>query len=384
MSKKKRSSETGWNVPDSLNGYLDMAARPRIRRRANWPENMHEPRPGYFTWRNPITKKTVVLGRMPVEQAIFEVLEANAVAKNVIPTRTLAERVAVGQETVADLIAKMPTEGLQPSTIIGRRWMDKQIRAAIGDVACANLSPRHVSDMIEAIKDSGHMQKAAAIRRRLSSICKKGCSLGWMETNPVTVTERVKTKVKRQRLTLETFNAILAKAPEVSEWLENAMLLALVSGQDRSTVARWPRMSVTDGLARVRRQKTGVVIDIPVALRLDVVGLSLSDVIARCKATGVVSKYLIHHVIEHGRAPRGSHIKLNSISAKFAQARDLAGFDGDGAPSFHEIRSLSKRLYVAQGNVDTKALLGHSDEVSARLYENNRGVEPVKVRIDAA
>ncbi|MPW23000.1 hypothetical protein GCT13_41045 [Paraburkholderia sp. CNPSo 3157] len=35
-----------------------MAARPRIRRRASCPESLHEPRPGYYVWRNPVTKKT--------------------------------------------------------------------------------------------------------------------------------------------------------------------------------------------------------------------------------------------------------------------------------------------------------------------------------------
>ncbi|MBC8739455.1 hypothetical protein F6X40_22205 [Paraburkholderia sp. UCT31] len=62
-------------------------------------------------------------------------------------------------------------------------------------------------------------------------------SLGWMTANPALNTEPVKTKVKRRRLTLDDFCAVQAKAPEVANWLENAMLLALVSGQDRSTCA---------------------------------------------------------------------------------------------------------------------------------------------------
>ncbi|SFQ12222.1 phage integrase Arm DNA-binding domain-containing protein [Ralstonia sp. NFACC01] len=55
-----------------------MAARPRIRKRANWPANLHEPREGYYTFRDPRNGKLHVLGRIPLAQAIFEAHEANA------------------------------------------------------------------------------------------------------------------------------------------------------------------------------------------------------------------------------------------------------------------------------------------------------------------
>src|SRR5258708_6368542 len=111
--------------------------------------------------------------------------------------------------------------------------------------------------------------------------------------------------------------------------------------------------------------------------------MALADVIARCKSTGVVSKYLIHHVKNAGLAKRGQPIRLGTISEAFAEARTLAGITGDDAPTFHEIRSLAKRLYEKQGGVDTKALLGHLTESSSRLYENTRGMEPVRVKIGA-
>jgi hypothetical protein len=108
-----------------------MAARPRIRRRASWPENLHEPRPGYYVWRNPITKKTLSIGYVPIEKAIFEVLEANAKAKEIVPTKRLVERMNEGQETIGDLLAKMPTTGVKPATINARRHHDKVIREAL-------------------------------------------------------------------------------------------------------------------------------------------------------------------------------------------------------------------------------------------------------------
>lgn len=343
---------------------------------------MHEPRPGYYSWRDPRDGKTHVLGRMPLAQAIYEAQEANAVVANGKVTKTLAERLAGEQRTISDLIAKMPTEGFKPSTLSARKSYDDVIRKGLGTKHCRALTVNDISDLIEPIKERGKLRWAQAIRSRLVQICAKGVALGWMEKNVAEVTEKMKVKVQRRRLTLDEFNLILEKAPKVAEWLPNAMLLALVSGQDRSTVARWERESVVGDVAIVRRSKTEVRIAIPLALRLNAINLSLADVIERCNSTGVESQYLIHHHRKHVNTFKGQHIKIGSVSQAFADARELAKITGDNAPTFHEIRSLAKRLYLDQGGVDTKALLGHSDEQTANLYANSRGLEPVKVKIE--
>ena len=361
-----------------------MAARPRIRRRANWPANMHEPRPGYFVWRDPSDGKTHVLGRMPLAQAIHEAQEANMIVESAKTSRSLAERLEASNRTVADLIKRMPTEDLKPNTIRARADYDKVISAKLGGKDCSTVTTRDVSEVLEEIKARGKQRWAQAIRSRMIALFSKGLALGWMDKNPASVTEEVRTKVKRKRLTLEQFNAILKEAPAVAPWLANTMLLALVSGQDRSTVAAWPRNAVKDGEAVVMRKKTQRWIAIPVALRMDAIGLSLAEVIARCKSADVLSQYLIHHVQNRGSIKRGAPINLQTISLSFAEARRRAGIPDENAPSFHEIRSLSKRLYMEQGGVDTKALLGHSTEATAALYADNRGIEPIRVRINAA
>lgn len=358
-----------------------MAARPRIRKRANWPANLHEPRPGYYVWRDPRTKKSVTLGYMPIEQAIFEVVEANAKLKELTPGKRLVERMNETGETISDLLLKMSNAGVKQATIDQRKYLDRAIKARLGDVKCSELTTKHIAQVLEGYEKEGKMQWAANIRSRLRAICRRGMALGWMEKNPAEATERAHIKVQRQRLTLDAFNAIRAKAGEVAPWLENAMLLALVSAQDRSTIARWEHGFVKGGVAILERSKTGVRIAIPTEIRLDAIGMSLADVIARCRSTGIVSKYLIHHVRRQGLTNVGDPVQLGTISTRFAVARTLAGIKGKGAPSFHEIRSLSKRLYIEQGNVDTKALLGHKSDTMADLYADVRGIEPVKVRI---
>ncbi|NPT38531.1 phage integrase central domain-containing protein [Paraburkholderia xenovorans] len=362
-----------------------MAARPRIRRRANWPDNLHEPKPGYFVWRDPIKKKIHALGRVPLAQAMHEAQQANFALAQLAPTKTLADRIREHEqpkETVADLLKKMPTAGVKQSTLDHRKYRDKQIEKVLGAVPCMDLTTKHIADMLEAIEAEGKMQWAVQVRTRLKQVCRRGKALGWMKENPAEDTERAKVTVRRRRMTLDDFNAALAKAPDVAPWLQNAMLLAIVSGQDLSTVAKWERSFNADGYAVLERGKTGVRVAIPLELRLNVVGVSLNDIISRCRATGVVSKYLIHHIRPNVNAPKGSKIKPKTISQKFLDARRLAGITDDAAPTFHEIRSLSKRLYLEQGGVDTKALLGHKSQATADLYADSRGLEPVKVRIN--
>ncbi|MEF3067461.1 phage integrase Arm DNA-binding domain-containing protein [Pandoraea apista] len=356
-----------------------MAARPRTRAKGNWPDNLYEPRPGYFTWRDPRSGKTHIIGRVPLAVAKYQAIEANA--HIVAPAKSLIERVQTAGQSVADLLAKMPPAAAY-NTLKMNRSLDKAIGEKLGTIDCGALTVKHVAELLEGYRDANKARMAQSIRSRLIQVCRRGVELGWMQTNLAEVTGNPEVKVKRRRLDgIEEFNAILAEAPKVNEWLANAMLLALVSGQDRSTVSEWQRPPSGATSVILRRGKTGVHIEVPLALRLDALGMSLGDVIARCKATGVVSKNLIHHVRPHGNAPTGSAVHPDRFSHAFTDARVLAGIEGSDAPTFHEIRSLAKRLYGEQGNVDTKALLGHRTERMSDLYADPRGIAPMKVKI---
>jgi integrase len=140
------------------------------------------------------------------------------------------------------------------------------------------------------------------------------------------------------------------------------------------------------GAQIVVQGKTGSKVEIPFELRLDAFGMSLGEVYEQCRRTGVLSRFLIHQTEPYGNSPRGSAIWKDTISRRFTDVLIGLGIDwGDKTPpTFHEIRSLSERLYSAQGGVDTQQLLGHSDPDSTLLYHNNRGAEWVRVRIGPA
>lgn len=312
-------------------------------------------------------------------------------ANDIIASRraTLAQKLSGAGHTVADLLAQLPAAE-KNNTIKSHRTQDRCIRDAIGKVFCQHLTTKHCAEVLETLLKEGKARMAQAVRSRMIAACQRGCELGWLNDNPAERTGRPEAEVKRSRLSLEQFQAIYAVAPQVADWLQAAMMLALVSGQDRSTVASMKRSQVTqlDGerVIVVQRSKTADTNDpiaIPLRLRLEVVGVTLGELLA--EHTMLRSQHYVHHCKTYGLTKAGSSVHPDRISHTFTEARKLAGLpdeiDGRDAPTFHEIRSLSKRLYDAQGGVDTKALLGHETDEAAALYAKSRGTEIRRVRL---
>lgn len=367
-----------------------MNAAKRSARRRDWPANLYEPRPGYFVWRDPRTRETHILGRIPVAHAKNEALRAN----KVIAEQTLPDLVAMitgtAGHTVASLVADMPvaekrstrnTFRANDKIITDGALVEKKRVQGLGKVLCADLTVKHCADLLDVMVKAGRGHQAVAVRTRLVSMCAHGMRKGWMTSNPADVTAKPAAKVGRARLSLEQFLKI-REASTPWPWLARAMNLALITGQDRSTVAAARRAHIIDGHLICHRSKTAgkaPPLAIPVAIRLDVLGMSLDDLLRA--HTGVLSKFIVHHVEQQGRAKPGDAVGVNLITRAFSEARKLAGIDDEAAPTFHEIRSLSKRLYDSQGGVDTKALLGHMTDAMAKLYANSRDGAPIVVQL---
>lgn len=354
---------------------MNAAARRNAARRG-WPRGLYEPRPGYFVWRHPTTGETLPIGRIPLASAKAEAVAANLHVEGMRPS--LVERVSGSTQTIADLLGKMPP-AVAANTLKSRRSLDKAITEALGAKRCSDLTVADCAGLLEAVEESGRARLAQALRSRLLAVCKRGMQLGWMDSNPVDPTRQAAPQVKRGRLTLESYRAIRAQADAVAEWLGLAMDLALCTGADRVTVATLSRADIDGDWLQYQRSKTGIKLRVPLSLELRAAGLVLSDLVR--SRTGVVSRLLVHHVKPWGNAPVGSKVHPDRISHLFTEARKLAGIPDEGAPTFHEIRSLAKRLYEAQGNVDTQWLLGHQDRRTAKLYADPRGAEAVVVKV---
>jgi hypothetical protein len=359
-----------------------MSPARRSAKRRGWPQNLYEPRPNYFVYRHPKTKQTFVLGYVPLAHARNEAMLANRLVQDE-PLPSLVAMIQGETHTVADLIAKMPPPP-KASSAKTARSQDKRILAAMGQRECREVTVKHCADLIDSISAEGKETLAAAVRARLRALFRFAIRSGWMKEDPASVTEKPRVIVRRGRLSLEQFLKIREIA---TEYLLRAMNLALVTGQDRSTIAAMQRADVKDGHLICQRSKTehkNAPIAIPVALRLDALGLSIDDLLR--ERTKIISPFLVHHTIGNGAASAGDPVHVDRISDAFTEARRAAGIpdvdgEGKGAPTFHEIRSLAKRLYDAQGNVDTKQLLGHATEQMGKLYADPRNMTPVVVSV---
>ena len=111
------------------------------------------------------------------------------------------------------------------------------------------------------------------------------------------------------------------------------------------------------------------------------IGWSLEDVVKRCRDYAV-SPYLVHYFRSTSQAQRGAQVTSSTLTTNFSCARDKAEIDwGDGTPAtFHEQRSLSERLYKAQG-IETKSLLGHKSQKQTDRYHDDRGKDWITVAV---
>jgi len=118
---------------------------------------------------------------------------------------------------------------------------------------------------------------------------------------------------------------------------------ALVTGQRREDIAGMKFSNIYDNQLHIIQVKTGAMIAITVPLALTSAGLKLSTVIDRC---GLVSRcdYLVSAGIRKNN-PDGS-VHPDTLIKGFVKARNNAGIVlSNNPPTFHEIRSLSGRLY---------------------------------------
>lgn len=175
---------------------------------------------------------------------------------------------------------------------------------------------------------------------------------------------------------------IFDAASEMAPYVQNSMLLALVTGQRRGDIAKMRFADVWDGHLHVEQQKTGAKLAIPLSLRCEMLDISLAQVIKRCRDR-VVSPWFLHHYTSSGNVKAGDQVGENSLSVSFKIAVDSTNISVDNGktmPTLHEQRSLSERIYDEQG-INTQQLLDHSSNKMTAQYHNDRGLEWVKASL---
>ncbi|HDR2864127.1 TPA: tyrosine-type recombinase/integrase [Enterobacter asburiae] len=229
------------------------------------------------------------------------------------------------------------------------------------------LADISVADITSAIMGKAEVAPFSARRLRINisdvfiEAQRAGCiPLGH---NPALVCRKPTTIVSTERLTLDEWLRIFRAAKYVAPgYFQVALLLALVTAQRPSDLCKMDRRDIKAGYLHIEQFKTGERIALPLSLRLHVIGTSLDDVLSICETSGPLLQ-------SHGR-----RINTWTISRWFRLCREQAGvYATDGTPpTFREQRSLSERLYRAQG-LDTQILLGHKSRKMTDAYNDVRG-----------
>ncbi|KXU82434.1 integrase [Paraburkholderia monticola] len=372
-----------------------MAARRRNADRRNWPPNLYQNSKGYYWFRNPSDGKTVGLG-YDLRIAIQQARTANAELLRRKGAVSLIQRLDGNVMTLAawcdEYEAKLAgRKDAKAGTLDAAKHELNALRNA--DFAVQSIdkvTTRNMSDLIEDATKRGPTMAARVLRRAIYVFrAAEAKGLIKVGSNPATPVEKPKVIVTRTRLTVDDFNAVLAKVREDGQhWMENAMLLALITGQRREDVARMQFSQVKDGFLWVEQSKGRkghqTKVRIPMTLRLSAIGMTVEDVVKQCR-DAVVSKHMIHHRKGRGNAKAGSHVKLGTISNTFATYRDEAklSIETDRTPpTYHEIRSLAARLYADEyGEQVAQTILGHKSSKMTELYRDSRGREWTEVKI---
>jgi enterobacteria phage integrase len=369
-----------------------VSPRQRSKAKRGWPANLYE-RNGYYSWRHPDTHVEHGIGRDRAA-AFAQAVEANIHVAGLAGQPRLIDRltgsadrsVEKWNEKYQGLLAKadFAKATLRAYKSLGNRM----VTMLKPDTAIASVTALTISEGLEDIAvREGKARTAQALRNFMRDSFREARVQGWyVAENPVLDTKLpVAVEVKRSRLSFEVFMQLYHRAK--LEWLRNAMALALVAGQRREDIASAQFKDFHDGgwwctqasMKGPRRHR----IFIPLEIRLDCFGMSLSDVLSQCRRTGVVSKYLIHQSEGRGNSPVGSRIWIDTLSKRFADTVKALELDwGDKQPpTFHEIRSLSERLHAAQGGVNTQELLGHKDPETTAMYHDDRGLDWVRIKV---
>lgn len=366
-----------------------MSPRRRSQSKRGWPKHLYE-RGGYYSWRHPKTREEYGLGRDKA-RAFAEAVEANLhIQKQTNRPRLLHRITGDADRSLGAWNAKyqgmLAKQDYAAVTLKAYKSLGERLVRMLGaDVPIGSIKALQVSGMLEGVIGEGKPRLAQALRSFTMGSFREARVAGWTEESPVMDTRlSVSVEVQRARLTLETFMALYQATRLV--YLKNAMALALVSAQRREDIALAQFKDFYDGgwwcVQQSQKGANAHRVFIPLDLRLNSFGMSLGDVVTQCRHTGVLSKHLVHQTRGRSNSPAGRNIWMDTLSHRFADAVEALGADWTPKtpPTFHEIRSLSERLYAAQGGVNTQELLGHTDAATTALYHDSRGSEWVRVK----
>ena len=349
-------------------------ARPRNKASRDWPQNLYKNAAGLFYYKNPTTGKTRSFGR--------DYQKARHLANS-------NNEILYGVNKVQDLSSWVsnPNDGFRAFTIIylGTKleWSDNTLRREksliehmvkyFGDKSLSLISTKNVADFLQ--KHEKRPSMYASYKARLNNIFNTALQKGWLTTqNPVTPCASLTCKVKRSRIMLDDFQMMVQKAEQdMPPVVSLALKLAVVTGQRIGDLVKIRYRDIGQVLY-VKQEKTKHELFLP--LHLQAAGYRLDALLTESRKYPVVSQYVLHHLKAHGSGVRGGAVTENFLRGYFNQLLELAHVavpEGRTKSTFHELRSLSRRLHAERyGPEVAKQVLGHKTDKSGDGYQDLR------------
>lgn len=347
------------------------------------PPNLYIRR-GYYAWRDPRDGKEYGLG-LDKKSAISQAIEANLLVTGHYSPHRLIDRVTgAADRTAIDwhqrYIHILETRGVKPRSIISAK---DQLRAAMkkwGTKPIEHITVLDIADLLKSWTDAGKVRMASSVRSRLNDFFREAIAAGWIHSNPADATKVHGLKTKRERLSLAGFKEILAlaEADKKRKWAGSALKMAILTGQRREDISNFSPADVYDGFLHVIQEKTQMPLRLSLNLKLKHFPWTLGDVINECLSSGVKNPDTLIHTRQFAYKIRpGSKLRPELLTRVFSDHRDTAGLgEGENPTTFHEIRSLSGRLYEEEyGDRFAQQILGHRRASTTALYLDTRGSE---------
>lgn len=310
---------------------------------------------------------------------------------------------------------KLKAGKMKPNTFKIKKNITEAIQKAHGDLIFADINVSKIAELLKSYVKLDKNRMAQSVRSTYIDIYKIaiGNGIDDITVNVASMTINPDASVQRERLTSEVFKKVI----EAYKYLPHkySALLAVVTGQRRTdlclmrkskgkdwderykayrrnpnhflegeyasfaNLVQYAPYSFVDGNELcVFQMKTGNLLKIPLNLKLDLIGLSIGDVINKANLFKF-SPFLLHHTVARANNKKGAPLHNDTVSRQFANA--LKRTDAEfilKPPTFHELRALAQREYRVQG-INTKKLLGHKREEMTEVYDDLRGCDWRKV-----
>lgn len=258
-----------------------------------------------------------------------------------------------------------------PKTVANRNCYINWIGCNLGTKILKDIKPYEIANLLK-LEYKTSQSKAKRLLIEIKNCFREAIIYDWLDKSPAIYLKAQPVTISRQRLSLEDWSTMYSYALTNSvPWVPIMLRLAIVTGQRRADLLKFKYSDIENNLLYVEQQKTGIKLAIPLEITLNATKDSLAKILEDSCEYGVPSNSIIRK--NNGHSPC-----LATLSTVFNELMKASGITKNS--SLHECRSLSERLYRAQG-LDTMRLLGHKHQNTTDLYNDDRGLTKDDYRI---